>query len=85
MSHSPFVHGGPVKPADFLNRRRELRRLLNRLEKGQATAVVGQPHTGKTSLLRYVMDKVKRDSIDRRQAGTLLVPGYRFAHAGKNI
>jgi hypothetical protein len=63
MGQSPFVHGGPVKPDNFLNRRRELRRLLNRLEKGQATAVVGQPHTGKTSLLRYVLDKVKRDSI----------------------
>ncbi len=63
MGQSPFVHGGPVAPADFLNRRRELRRLLNRLEKGQATAVVGQPHTGKTSILRYVLDKVKRDSI----------------------
>jgi hypothetical protein len=63
MSQSPFEYGGPVSPADFLNRRRELRRLLNRLEKGQATAVVGQPHTGKTSLLRYVKDKVKRDSI----------------------
>jgi hypothetical protein len=62
-SRSPFVHGGPVTPNDFLNRRRELRRLLGRLEKGQATAVVGQPHTGKTSLLRYVLDKVKRDAI----------------------
>ncbi len=63
INRSPFVHGGPVAPGDFLNRRRELRRLLNRLESGQATAVVGQPHTGKTSLLRYVLDKVKRDSI----------------------
>jgi hypothetical protein len=63
MSQSPFVHGGPVKPTEFLNRRRELRRLLNRLEKGQATAVVGQPHTGKTSLLRYTLDRVKRKSI----------------------
>ncbi len=63
MNRSPFVHGGPVAPNDFLNRQRELRRLLNRLEKGQATAVVGQPHTGKTSLLRYVLDKVKRDGI----------------------
>ncbi len=63
MGSSPFVHGGPVAPAEFLNRQRELRRLLNRLEKGQATAVVGQPHTGKTSLLRYVLDKIKRDNI----------------------
>lgn len=63
MNRSPFVHGGPVAPNDFLNRQRELRRLLNRLEKGQATAIVGQPHTGKTSLLRFVMDKVKRDGI----------------------
>ena len=63
MNRSPFVHGGPVPPSDFLNRQRELRRVLSRLEKGQATAVVGQPHTGKTSLLRYVLDKVKRDGI----------------------
>ena len=63
MNRSPFVHGGPVTPNDFLNRQRELRRLLNRLEKGQATAIVGQPHTGKTSMLRFVLDKVKRDGI----------------------
>jgi len=63
MNRSPFVHGGPVSPSEFLNRQRELRRVLNRLEKGQATAIVGQPHTGKTSLLRYVLDKVKRDGI----------------------
>ena len=63
MNRSPFVHGGPVTPDEFLNRERELRRVLNRLEKGQATAIVGQPHTGKTSLLRYVLDKVKRDNI----------------------
>lgn len=63
MNRSPFVYGGPVPPSEFLNRRRELRRVLNRLEKGQATAIVGQPHTGKTSLLRYVLDKVKRDGI----------------------
>jgi len=63
MNRSPFVHGGPVAPNDFLNRQQELRRLLNRLEKGQATAIVGQPHTGKTSLLRFVLDKVKRDGI----------------------
>ncbi len=63
MNRSPFVHGGPVPPNEFLNRQRELRRVLNRLEKGQATAIVGQPHTGKTSLLRYVLDKVKRDGI----------------------
>jgi len=63
MSKSPFVHGGPVTPNDFLNRQQALRRLLNRLEKGQATAIVGQPHTGKTSLLRYILDKVKRDRI----------------------
>ena len=63
MNRSPFEHGGPVAPNHFLNRQRELRRLLNRLEKGQATAIVGQPHTGKTSLLRFVLDKVKRDGI----------------------
>jgi hypothetical protein len=37
-----------------------LRRLFNRLATGQSVAVIGQPHIGKTSLLKYLMDEPTR-------------------------
>lgn len=52
---NPFFHGNPVSPAQFLDRRRELRRIVSRiLNQGQSSAVVGEPRTGKTSLLEYL-------------------------------
>lgn len=52
---NPFFHGNPVSPAQFLDRRRELRRVVSRiLNEGQSSAVVGEPRTGKTSLLEYL-------------------------------
>jgi hypothetical protein len=52
---NPFFYGAPV-PADlFLDRRRELRRISGRIaNRGQSTAVVGEPRSGKTSLLLYL-------------------------------
>lgn len=55
MSHSPFFHGNPVFPADFLNRSQPVRRIVGRLlGGGQSSAIVGEPRTGKTSLLTYL-------------------------------
>lgn len=52
---NPFFHGNPVSPSQFLNRRRELRRAVGRiLNQGQSSAIVGEPRTGKTSLLEYL-------------------------------
>jgi len=52
---NPFFHGNPVSPAQFLDRRKELRRIVSRLvSQGQSSAIVGQPRTGKTSLLEYL-------------------------------
>jgi len=49
---NPFFYGAPV-PADlFLDRERELRRVTGRMINwGQSTAIVGEPRSGKTSLL----------------------------------
>jgi hypothetical protein len=63
MGRSPFFHGHMVPPDQFYNRRREVRRLLNRLAQGGSTAVVGQPHSGKTSLLHYILAHEKRQAI----------------------
>src|SRR5262245_38543503 len=47
----PFIYGRPVRGREFLNREDELRAILNRLRNGESTAIVGEPHIGKSSLL----------------------------------
>jgi hypothetical protein len=47
----PFIYGRPVKSIEFLNRGPELRTAFNRLRNGESTAIVGEPHIGKSSLL----------------------------------
>jgi hypothetical protein len=45
-----------VRPKEFLGRSAELRAVFNRLRNGESTAVVGDPHIGKTSFLLKVSD-----------------------------
>lgn len=52
----PFIYGRPVRSVEFLNRETELRAIFNRLRNGESTAVVGEPHIGKSSLLLELMD-----------------------------
>ena len=52
---NPFFNGNPVPSAQFINRRRELNRITSRItHHGQSTAIVGEPRSGKTSLLDYL-------------------------------
>jgi hypothetical protein len=52
-----FVCGGPVHPDQFLDRKPELRTIFNRMRCSDYTAVVGEPHIGKSSLLLKLNDK----------------------------
>ncbi len=55
MPNNPFFYGNPVSPLQFLDRQRELRRITGRiLNQGQSSAIVGEPRSGKTSLLLYL-------------------------------
>ena len=54
---NPFIYGRPVQPSEFLNREAELRTVFNRLRNGESTAIVGEPHIGKTSLLLRLADE----------------------------
>lgn len=59
MQTNPFVYGSPVKGKQFFNRDEELRTLFGRLghpTHPQSTAVTGQPHIGKSSLLLRLTD-----------------------------
>lgn len=60
MEICPFVSGRALRPEEFRNRNRELHRLLGRLVTGQSTAIIGQPHIGKTSFLNYVLERDAR-------------------------
>ncbi len=51
-----FIYGRPVRPGEFLDREAELRTVFNRLRNCESTAVVGEPHIGKTSLLLQLAD-----------------------------
>lgn len=49
---SPFIYSRAVTFGESIGRTSELRRLLSRLTSRQSTAIIGQPHIGKTSLLK---------------------------------
>jgi hypothetical protein len=56
----PFIHGRALLADELLDRQRPLRRIFRRLLTKQSTAIIGQPHIGKTSLLNYIMDDTQR-------------------------
>ena len=57
-----FIYGRPVRPDEFLNRRSELRTVFNRLRHSESTAVVGEPHIGKSSLLLKLADSATQQT-----------------------
>jgi len=61
---NPFYYGNPVPFTQFLDRRKELHRIASRIVyQGQSTAVVGEPRSGKTSLLEYLAAPDIRDGL----------------------
>jgi len=56
MTSHNFIYGRPVRPGEFLNRESELQTIFNRLRNGESTAVIGEPHIGKSSLLLQLAD-----------------------------
>ncbi len=58
--HNPFIYGKPVPTGRFIGRQREVSTVFNRLYNGESTAIVGEPHIGKTSLLNYIADESTR-------------------------
>lgn len=51
---NPFLYGKPVPPSRFIGRREVLRTIFSRLHHGDSTALLGLPHFGKSSILRYL-------------------------------
>jgi hypothetical protein len=57
FSLNPFVYGKPVPPDRIVGRRDAVQTLFSRLFNGESTAIVGEPHIGKSSLLRYLAEE----------------------------
>ncbi len=57
---NPFICGKPVPIRRFVGRRSEVDRVFGRLCNGESTAIVGEPHIGKTSMLKYIADESTR-------------------------
>lgn len=79
-----FLYGNPVPPDQFVGRRSELRRIASRLAyHGQSTAVLGEPRSGKTSLLAFLAAPAGRAMV-KSDGSAHLVFSYLDAHALPN-
>jgi hypothetical protein len=71
---NPFIYPGPVPVDKFVGREEEINSLLNRIATGQNTAVVGEPHIGKSSLLKCLAESEDcRARLGNKAAKTLFV------------
>lgn len=59
---NPYIYGRTLFHTEFYGRWRELNRISSRLASGQSIAIIGQPHVGKTSLLRFFASAESRRS-----------------------
>lgn len=69
---NPFICGKPVPPNRFVGRTDAVRRIFSRINNSEGTAIVGEPHIGKSSLLGYVSDESIRKNWLRHMAGNCL-------------
>lgn len=66
MNHrNPFIYGRPVRGGECVSREEQLRTVFNRLRNAESTAIIGEPHSGKTSFLFQLADpKAHADYLD---------------------
>ena len=70
---NPFISGNPVSNENFINRRVEVSRVVGRiLNHGQSSAIIGEPRSGKTSLLQYLQTPEVSNALYGEQEKNLL-------------
>src|SRR3990172_2988864 len=57
---NPFQYGGVVSGDAFCNRKKEVEALLRAMENGEKLFVYSERRFGKTSLVRFALDKLKK-------------------------
>jgi len=61
MINNPFIFKRPLKPDEFVNREDQINIGLRCLNNSEPSVVIGDPHIGKTSFLKYLLNIVKDD------------------------
>ena len=83
---NPFVFGPPVNPQSLIGRAKELRRISGRiLNQGQSSALIGEPRTGKTSILNYLMSPSRANELYGSDADKLLFSYVDAQTLGENF
>lgn len=62
-TRNPFIYGRPVQGDEFIGRQPELSTIFNRLRNCESTAVVGEPHIGKSSLLLHIANEATQSAF----------------------
>jgi Cdc6-like AAA superfamily ATPase len=66
---NPVLYGKPVPPVRHVGRQDKVRTLFSRLYNGESTTIVGEPHIGKSSMLRYMADEgVRAQGLSEAEA-----------------
>lgn len=68
-----FVYGRPVRPEEFLGREADLLTIFSRLKNKESTAIVGEPHIGKTSLLLLIANQETQKTFLKDDAKKMVV------------
>jgi len=66
---NPFLYGRPVPQSRFVGRGDAVRTVFSRIYNRESTAIVGEPHIGKSSILSYIADSAIRTEWLRERAG----------------
>jgi hypothetical protein len=80
----PFIYGRPVRLGEFLDRESELRTVFNRLRNCESTAIVGEPHIGKTSLLLQLADEATQQAYLGDDARCLVISSLSLLSVGND-
>jgi hypothetical protein len=71
---NPFLSGRPVPPNRFIGRANEIYTLFSRIASSQSSAIVGEPHIGKTSLKRFIGDdQIRSEWLGEKTKNTIFV------------
>jgi hypothetical protein len=57
---NPFIYGKIVQPKRFVGRESAIQTIFRRISNSESTAIIGDPHIGKSSLLTYIASEQMR-------------------------
>lgn len=70
---NPFIYGKPVPTERHINRHDALMTIFSRIKTIESTAIVGDPQSGKSSLIKYVLSEAVLKSKLKQTSKSLII------------